>query len=115
MWFKQIQLFQINGKLDLSSNSLMEKLEPLAFRSCLPSMEMSSGWVSPLDTDDEDASLIRSINEYVMLCLQIEEKILPATVILHELANKIKKIERDEDRKIRQKEKLSLKDEIKMT
>lgn len=115
MWFKQIQLFQLNGNVDLSSNNLMEKLEALAFRSCLPSMEMSLGWISPLDTDDEDAPLVRSMNGYVMLCLQIEEKILPATVIRHELANKIKKIERDEDRKIRPKEKLSLKDEIKMT
>lgn len=115
MWFKQIQLFQLNGSIDLSSNSLMEKLEPLAFRPCLPSMEVSQGWVSPLDDNDENAPLTRSINGYIMLCLQIEEKILPATVIRHELANKIKKIEQDQDRKVRQSEKLSLKDEIKMT
>lgn len=115
MWLKQIQLFQLNGSIDLSSNSLMEKLESFAFRPCLPSMEVSQGWVSPLDSDDENAPLIRSINGYIMLCLQVEEKILPATVIRHELANKIKKIERDQDRKVRQSEKLSLKDGIKMT
>ena len=98
MWFKQIQLFQLNGSVDLSSNSLMENLESLVFRPCLPSMEISMGWVSPLDSDDKNAPLIRSINGYIMLCLQIEEKILPATVIRHEFANKIKKIEREEDR-----------------
>lgn len=115
MWFKQIQLFQLNDKFDFSPNNLMEKLEPLAFRPCLPSMEMSSGWISPLDTDDENAPLIRSINGYIMLCLKVEEKILPASVIRHELANKIKMLEKNENRKIYQKEKLSLKDEMKMT
>lgn len=115
MWFKQLQLFQLNGPVDLSANNLMEKLEALAFRPCLPSMEISHGWVTPLDSDDEHAPLVRSINGYIMLCWQIEEKILPATVIRQELAKKIKKIEREEDRKVRSSEKLSWKDEIKMT
>ena len=114
MWFKQIQLFQLTESMDLSINHLMEKLAPLAFRPCLPSMEVSSGWISPVDSEDENAPLVRSINGYMMLCLQVEEKILPAAVIRHELANKIKKIEKNEDRKIYQKEKLTLKDEMKM-
>ncbi len=115
MWFKQLQLFQFHSSLNLSSNTLIDKLESLAFRSCLPSMEKSMGWISPLDSDDVNAPLIRSINGYTMLCLQIEEKILPASVIRHELAKKIKQIESEEDRKVRQSEKLSLKDEIKLT
>lgn len=115
MWFKQVQLFEINGPIDFSSNNLIAKLEPFTFKSCLPSMEMSHGWISPLESDDEFAPLVRSINGYIMLCLQIEEKILPSVVIQHELQTKIKKIELEENRKIRQSEKLSLKDEIKIT
>lgn len=115
MWFKQIQLLQINSTLDLSANHLMEKLEPLAFKPCMPSMPSSMGWVSPQGSDDEDAPLTRSINGFIMICLQIEEKILPAAVVRHELAEKIKKIEATEDRKVRQSEKLSMKDEIIMT
>ena len=113
MWFKQVQLFQLTDALKLSAEQLIEKLEPLAFTSCLPSMPHSMGWVSPVDEDG--APLIRMVNGCVMLCLQIEEKILPASVVRQELMDKVKQIEAAEGRKVYQKQKLSLKDEIIMT
>lgn len=113
MWFKQIQLFQLTDSLRDSPEKFTEKLEPLAFRPCLPSMFSSAGWVSPID--EVGAPLVRTINGRMMLCLQIEEKILPAMVIRQALVEKIKKIELEENRKVYQKEKLSLKDEIIIT
>lgn len=115
MWFKQLQLFQLHHAIDCSPVSLTDKLTPFAFRACLPSMPSSIGWVSPIGDDTEEAPLYRAMNGYVMLCLQVEEKILPATVIAHELANKVKHLELTQNRKIRQSEKNSLKDEIMMT
>jgi recombination associated protein RdgC len=115
MWFKQVQVFQLNSSINFSQDNLTKNLETLAFRPCLPSMEASIGWVSPIDNDEADAILFRSMNSYIMLCLQIEEKILPATVIRHELTKKIKKIALEENRRVRQSEKLSLKDELKIT
>ena len=113
MWFKQVQLFQLTESLRFSVEQLIEKLEPLAFTSCLPSMPFSMGWVSPVEEDG--APLVRSVNGCTMLCLQVEEKILPATVVRQELMDKIKQIEAAEGRKVYQKQKLSLKDEITMT
>jgi recombination associated protein RdgC len=113
MWFKQIQLFQLTESIGNQPKELEKNLELLAFRPCLPSMSSSMGWVPPID--EENAPLVQAINGYMMICLQIEEKILPATVIRQELAEKIKKIEAHEDRKVRAKEKLSLKDEIILT
>ena len=115
MWFKQIQLFQLADSANISVNNLLEKLKVFAFRPCLPSISSSTGWVSPVDSEDANSPLIRSINGYTMVCLQIEEKILPASVIRHELAKKIHKIEKEEDRKVRHSEKLTLKDELIMT
>jgi len=115
MWFKQVQVFQLNSSTHFSHPHLVKNLGLLAFKPCLPSMEDSIGWVSPIDNDEADAPLFRSMNNYIMLCLQIEEKILPATVIRHELNKKVKKITLEENRKIRHKEKLSLKDELKIT
>lgn len=112
MWFKQIQLFQLNTLLTAPEN-LIKKLEDLAFQSCMPSMPTSIGWTSPID--EEGAPLIQVMNGYIMLCMQIEEKILPSVVIQQELANKVKAIQKAEDRKIRSKEKLNLKDEITLT
>lgn len=110
MWLKQIQLFQLNHLVKFSLNDLKEKMEQLVFTPCLPSMPQSSGWVSPIDEDS--MPLVRSINDNIMLCLQVEEKILPATVIRQELAEVIKQIENSENRKLRPKEKYALKDEI---
>lgn len=113
MWFKQIQLFQLTDALNIALPTLLEKLEPLAFKPCFPSMSCSIGWVSPID--EIDSPLARSLNHCTMFCLQIEEKILPASVIRYELAEKIKAIELTEGRKVFYKEKLSLKDEITLT
>lgn len=110
MWFKQVQLFQLTTPIQSSPNALAEKLEPLAFKPCLPSMPSSTGWVSPIDEDD--APLARGINGCIMICLQIEEKILPGTVVTQALKDKIKQIELSEARKMRQKEKQSFKDEV---
>lgn len=110
MLFKQIQLFQLTDSIRRSFEELEKNLEDFAFRPCLPSMASSAGWVSPIE--GEETPLKRVINSCIMLCLQIEDKILPATVIRQELAKKIKQIETSENRKIRQKEKLNLKDEM---
>lgn len=109
MWFKQIQVFQLSNPLP-SPDKIIEKLEQLAFTSCLPSLPQSAGWVSPLEEDN--APLVRIMNGYMMICLQIEEKILPNTVIQQELAEVIKQTETSQNRKLRQKEKFSLKDEV---
>jgi recombination associated protein RdgC len=110
MWFKQIQLFQLSEKMAYTPEIILDKLEAMAFTPCLPSFPMSVGWVSPLG--DEHTPLVHAANGFIMLCMQVEEKILPATVIRHELNEKVKKIEKREERKVRQKDKLSLKDEV---
>lgn len=113
MWFKQAQIFQLTDALRSSIDDIIQQLEPFTFRPCFPSMPSSMGWISPIDQDD--APLARMINGCIMLCLQVEEKILPASVIRQELYEKIKAIEAIEGRKVGQKEKMSMKDEIMLT
>jgi recombination associated protein RdgC len=113
MWFKQVRLFQLTDAFCDAPTILIEKLEALLFRECLPSMPYSAGWIPSIDHDD--VPLIQTINGYTMICLQIEEKILPPMVIRQELAKKIKRIEESENRKVDQKEKYALKDEITAT
>lgn len=113
MWFKQIQLLQIKDTLNYSPENFCEKLEPLIFTPCLPSMPSSIGWVSPFE--DENAPLVHALNGKIMLCMQLEEKVLPAIVVRQALDEKVRKIQEKQDRQVRQKEKLSLKDEVVMT
>lgn len=110
MWFKQIQIFQLSSSFHHQASDIHHRLEPFAFQSCLPSMPSSMGWVSPID--EEDAPLTRGLNGCFMIALQLEDKILPASVVNQALQDKIKQIEVNEARKVRQKEKLGFKDEI---
>lgn len=113
MWFKQIQLFQLTESISYNPEKIADLLEPLAFTPCLPSLPSCAGWVSPFD--DENAPLVHAVNGNILLCMQVEEKILPGTVVRQELNDKIRAIQLRDDRRVRQKEKLSLKDEIIMT
>jgi len=113
MWFKQIQLFQLSAAIPSAPEELINQLEPLSFKPCLPSIPFSMGWVPVLDEPEE--ALARKINHRMMICLQIEEKILPATVVRQAVDEKVKALEASENREIRQKEKLALKDEITIT
>lgn len=110
MWFKQVQLFQIDETIDCEV--LEAQLQSLAFHPCLPSHHYSRGFVEPVETNQEENILARRVGDYVMLCLQLEEKILPASVIREALADKVSEIARREDRKVRGKERLALKDEV---
>ncbi len=134
MLFKQAKIF----KLEFEDNikDFNEKLNSLAFKPCLPSMFSTMGWVAPIeevgveresasanenddaeeDNDDDDdekvAVLAYPLNDYILICLQTEEKILPSTVIREELKKHVKRIEQAEHRKVRRRESLSLRDEI---
>jgi len=110
MWFKNIQIFQLHFSINSSPNVLAEKIEPYAFNPCLPSMPSSMGWISPIDEDH--SPLTRGLNGCIMICLQIEEKILPASVIAQTLKEKLKHIQITEGRKVGQKDKLAFKDEV---
>ncbi len=114
MWFKQTQLFKLTGASHFSTEVLTEQLSQSQFTACLPSLPASAGWVSPY-LDEPDAPLFRTVNGCTLLCLQVEEKILPAGVIKQNVDEKIKKIEKTENRKVYQQERNSLKDEMTVT
>lgn len=111
MWFRQVQIFQLTrGSFRTPPETLAERLGLLAFSPCLPSMPFSLGWAPPAGGDDD--RLFRMINDCIMLCLETEEKILPATVVRQFVQEKIRKIESEESRKVYSKERNTLKDEM---
>lgn len=111
MWFKQAQIFQLTDSMRFTPDEIGEKLSIFTFEPCLPTLFSTQGWVAPAE-GEEGAPLVRHINGYIALCLQIEEKILPATVIRQGVEEKVKEISQAQNRKVYGKEKLALKDEI---
>lgn len=110
MWFKQLRLFHFSEPFHYSAEVLSERLQGLAFTPCLPSLPQSAGWVSP--THELDAPLVCHANGYLLFCLQIEDKILPASVVRQAVEKKIQEIVVAEDRKVHAKEKYQLKNEL---
>jgi recombination associated protein RdgC len=110
MWFKQAQVYTLQTAIPFNPTQLADQLAPWIFTPCLPSFPASLGWVSPLDEDD--APLVHAMNGKLMICLQFEEKLLPAVVINQTLKQQIHALELQCGRKLPQKEKLDLKDEI---
>lgn len=113
MLFKQIQLLQLAEATPGFYDQLIAQLPLLAFQPCLPSLPLSAGWVSPVEEDG--APLTEQMNQRLMICMQVEERILPGAVVRQALQEKIKQLEAANQRRIGKKEKNSLKDEVIMT
>jgi len=109
MWFKQIKVFKITSTVP-KEDFLENQLEKLEFEACKANTPMTSGWVAPID--EEDDYLVHSYKNYLLFCLQIEEKVLPTYVIRQELKARVKEIGAVEQREISSKEKFSIKEEI---
>ncbi len=113
MWFRNLTLFECIEKFILSEEALSEKLSSDAFIPCTSVDPTSIGWVAPVGGDD--APLVHSANGFLMIALRIQEKVVPASIIKEILDEKVEEIELRESRKVRKKEKDSLKDDIYQT
>jgi recombination associated protein RdgC len=113
MWFKQIQIFQLKFSSPILYDKLTPQLQSLAFQPCLPTLPHSAGWVAPVG--EPEAPIAEEINQRIMLCMQIEERILPSFVVRQSLQEKVQQLQSTTQRKLGKKEKNSLKDEIIMT
>ncbi len=109
MWFKQAKIMQITTPITYNAVSLAAQLEPLAFIPCPPNFPSSYGWTSPIE---DETTFVRSLNDCLLICLQLEEKLLPAFVVRQELQERVKHIESRRENKVSQKEKYALKDDI---
>ncbi|MCK5895489.1 MAG: recombination-associated protein RdgC [Cocleimonas sp.] len=110
MWFKNLYLFKLNSELSHSAETLHEALGKKAFIPCSAGQRESIGWTSPLGKNSE--SLTHAANGYILITMARQEKILPASVIREELEERVDDIQRKENRKVSQREKKDLREEI---
>ncbi|MBS0349654.1 MAG: recombination-associated protein RdgC [Proteobacteria bacterium] len=113
MWFKQIQIFQLKSSSPILYDKLIPQLQSLVFQPCLPTLPHSAGWIAPVN--EPEAPIAEEINQRIMLCMQIEERILPSFVIRQNLHEKVQQLQATSQRKLGKREKDALKDEIIMT
>lgn len=90
------------------SGFTVEQIKEQAFKPLHSQQAVGIGFVETEGFGD----LFVNMEELTMLCMKIETKILPASVVNKTLLEQVKIIEKKEDRKISRKEKRALKDEI---
>lgn len=110
MWFKNLIIFQLTESFKVDIETFENSLAEHKFHPCQSIDPISMGWTSPIGI--EEGTLVHHANGYSMVCLKIEEKIVPVGVIKEMLDEKVEEVELRENRKVRKKEKDALKDEI---
>jgi len=85
--FKNLTVFRLTQKWDISAEALHQQLSSIQFAACASSEMQSQGWSSPRNTD----RLVHSVNHQFLITLTTEKKLLPSTVI-----NEVTKARADE-------------------
>jgi recombination associated protein RdgC len=110
MWFKNLALLRFTEAFTLSGAELEALLEQRRFSPCGSLEPVSAGWFPPLGK--EHFPLVHQSGGFIMLCLQKEEKILPAAAINDIVAERVEQIEATEARPVRRKEREGIRDEV---
>ena len=110
MWFKNLAVYRFTEPFSSAADVLEQKLAQAPFRQCGAHDEFSLGWTSPVGKGGD--GLLHTSNGFMMICMKKEEKLIPSAVINEMLQEKITEIEEQEARKLPQKERSRIKDEL---
>lgn len=110
MWFRSLQLFKFTESFTTSVDELNEKLRGHKFLPCRTVDAASQGFVSP--SGEKGGALVYAANGFLLFCLQKEEKLVPGAVVKQMLDEKVAEIEQAQGRKVRKREKETLKEDI---
>ena len=110
MWFKNLYLFKLESEFELSPEELHEELGNKLFKECQPTQRESLGWVPPLGRDSD--SFTHAANGFILVTMARQERLLPASVIREEMEQRVADIQLEEDRKVSNREKKDMREEI---
>lgn len=110
MWFKNLLVYRFTKPFALNADELDSLLCNRTFSPCGSQDLATLGWVPPIGLPD--APLVHASSGCLMVCLQRQEKVLPAAVVNEVLAEKVEEIKESEGRSVGRKERQELKDQI---
>jgi len=87
MWFKNARLFQLNEGFGLNAEQFSDALKGDALKACAPMEAVSKGWVSPFGSGSE--LFVLQSGDALLFTLGVEEKVLPAAVVNHQLSQQL--------------------------
>ena len=115
MFFKNIRLFCLTESFPYSQEELETRLSEQLFSPCSKFEKSRLGWVNPLGdayAGEDPPPLTHAIGDFIMVCAQKQERLLPASVVREATAEKVVEIERRQARKVYRKEKRQIQDDV---
>ena len=109
MLFNNVRIYSFNKPVAANFLSILkDRLPNKVFLPCPLSALSSVGWVSPMNNE----LLTRTVRSSTIICMRIDEKVMPSSVIRSMVDEKAKSIEKAQARKVRKRERDSIRDEI---
>ncbi|MCK5697852.1 MAG: recombination-associated protein RdgC [Gammaproteobacteria bacterium] len=114
MWFKNLKIYRFNKPFTIDSEQLEAQLHEKSFHPCASTQASSFGWTAPLGNsqDNNNTQLTHTIGKTTMLCVRLEERILPSSVVNDAVNEKLEAIQLETGRRPVGKYKQSIKDEV---
>lgn len=109
MLFKNACIYRLSQPFELSTDELNQQLAEQAFVPCSGIRPSSFGWISPVSSEP-DAPLAHEIAGCVLLCARREDKVVPPSALSEAVAERVRKLESVEGRKLRNKERMGIKE-----
>ncbi|MBK1725690.1 recombination-associated protein RdgC [Halorhodospira neutriphila] len=109
MWFRNLIPYRLREGVAYDAEVAESRLASLVFSSCGPLESRRSGFVPPLGPE---APLAHAAAGSLLLCLQQEEKLLPASVVRETLDQRAQEREDAEGRKPSKRERGRMREEV---
>ena len=110
MWFKNARLFQLNEPFTMDAEAFSAALQNDQLKSCAPMEAVSKGWVSPFGQDSE--LFVLKSGDAMLFTLGVEEKVLPAAVVNHQLNQQLNSIKNETGQKPGRKQQTDMKQQL---
>ncbi len=110
MWLKNARLFQLNEPFSLTAEQLSDALKNDALKACAPMEAVSKGWVSPFGSGSE--LFVLQSGDALLFTLGVEEKVLPAAVVNHQLAQQLENMKNESGQKPGRKQQTDMKQQL---
>ncbi len=110
MWFKNARLFQLNEDFSLDAEAFSDALKNDALKACAPMEAVSKGWVSPFGEGSE--LFVLKSGDAMLFTLGMEEKVLPAAVVNHQLSQQLNSIKSETGQKPGRKQQTDMKQQL---
>lgn len=114
MWFKNLRPYCLTQEFALSPEELADKLAEFQFQPCSSYDRSRIGWVSPVPQTEgeEESALTLAVGDYILLCAQYQDRLLPASVVRDATEEKVAELEQRQARKIYRKEKRQIQEDM---